>query len=52
MSVEAKFNTLFGAFKDLQLSAFDNIKLVVAVLSESQQDFSCHEITLDPTEGD
>ena len=51
MTVEARFNTLFSAFNHLQLSAYDNTKLVVAVLSESEQNFSCHEIRLESSHG-
>ena len=38
-----RFNTLFEPYLALTLSAFDNMKLVVAVLSEINEPYQCVE---------
>lgn len=42
MQDEQDFSELFKAYLGLQLSAFDNLKLVTAVLTEHEQSHQCY----------
>ncbi|UJF22878.1 hypothetical protein [Shewanella sp. OMA3-2] len=46
LNIPSKFDDLFAAYLGLRLSAFDNAKLVVAVLAAHQYQFQAAEIKL------
>ncbi|MGX9460003.1 hypothetical protein ACWXWU_02010 [Shewanella sp. A14] len=44
--MSTNFEALFSPYLDLRLSAFDNMKLVVAVLADAAQLYECVEVDL------
>lgn len=40
------FETLFSPYLDLRLSAFDNMKLIAAVLAEANESYDCIEASV------
>jgi len=40
------FETFFSAYRDLRLSAFDNMKLIAAVLADAAEPYECVEADL------